>query len=87
MKEFNLEDVGEILQRLNDSGINAHVSWYELDGFEYVIGNSVMGHKRSKPRNSGDPSSVISMMAYEAALLFPNSPFAKWYEQTTVVKR
>jgi len=32
MKEFNLEDVDETLQRLNDSGINARVSWYDLVG-------------------------------------------------------
>lgn len=29
MKEFNLEDVGEILQNLNNSGINAYMTWYE----------------------------------------------------------
>jgi hypothetical protein len=85
MRIFNLENVGEIIQRINESGINAHLSWYDLEGFDYVIGNNLFGYTRSKkPSNPRDLCAVISVMAYEAALLFPGSNFAKWYEKTNI---
>jgi len=89
MKTFELEHVGEILQRLNDSGINSNLSWYDLEGFDYIIGNNLVGFKKSKALIETDwynIASVISVMSYEAADHFPDSPFAEWYRETATLQ-
>jgi hypothetical protein len=48
MKIFELEEVGAILQRRSDPGLNANFSWYDLEGFDYILGNSLVGFKKSK---------------------------------------
>jgi len=89
MKVFELAEVGAILQRLSDSGINANLSWYDLEGFDYIIGDNLVGFKKSKALIETDwynITSVISVMSYEAAEHFPDSPFAEWYREVAALQ-
>jgi hypothetical protein len=87
MKVFELEEVGAILQRLSESGINANLSWFDLEGFNYILGNGLVGFKKAAKANSDtnwhNVANVVSVMAYETAHLFPDSPFAEWYREIT----
>ncbi|HZB13212.1 MAG TPA: hypothetical protein VE467_09305 [Chryseolinea sp.] len=83
MKVFSLHEIGEIIQRINDSQINAQLTWYDLEGFDYVVGDSLMGYKKTIPHtdiNWLNLSSVVSALACDAAKYFPETSFAKWYK-------
>jgi hypothetical protein len=83
MKIIAIEQIGEILQQLSNSKINAQLTWYDLEGFDYVIGDSLMGYKKTilhKEINWQSISSVIGAMACDAAKYFPETSFARWYK-------
>jgi len=84
MKVIGMDKVGEILQRISDSKINAQLTWYDLEGFDYVIGNSLLGFKKTiihQDINWSNIASVISAMACDAAKYFPETSFASWYKE------
>ena len=83
MKTFANDRVGDILQQLSNSSINAQLSWYDPEGFDYVIGNSLIGFKKTivyKDINWLNISSVVSAMACDAAKYFPDTSFGTWYK-------
>ena len=74
---FTSSQVGEVLQRLYDSGINISISSDIADGFRPSIYADGRGSLLLLPSKS--IMNVVDGLAFAAARDYPNSDFAKWY--------
>jgi hypothetical protein len=85
IKLFKKEQVGEVLQRLRDSGIDLSLSLISGGEFDITIGPlDQKEYKHTLDRCRIDWSKieeVVSAMAYEAATAHPESDFSFWYDR------
>lgn len=85
IKHFKTEDVELILLRLKLSDIRAEF-WLDLDGFfNYSLSpetnRTLPLPKKSAQINWTRIDEVISQLAYDATLIYPESVFSFWYNQ------
>lgn len=79
MMIFGIEQVGEILHRLFQSGIFYDIE-HEAGNITYDIGDEKSGFISVLDENeSNSISYTVSRLAREAAEEYPNSDFARWY--------
>ena len=85
MKIFTQNQVGEVLNRLYDSEINAKIEWFWDAGFKIAIGDFTNGWAKKtdfpefEELNFRRINEAISGLAFWAAAIYPESEFAKWY--------
>ena len=78
---------GEILQRIYDSEIHLRLGWLWDGGLDYTIGTDspdlwgTMNKRKIVHTGAEDIADGISVMADDIALLYPFSPFAKWWRE------
>ena len=81
-KQFSSDEVELILLRLKLSQIESEF-WLDMDGFfnyNFSSSNTTLPiPKKSSEINWTRIDQVISEMAYDAALLYPESLFSSWY--------
>ena len=81
MMIFGIEQVGEILHRLFQSGIFYDIE-HEAGKITYDIGNEKSGFISVLDENeSNSISYTVSRLAREAAEEYPESDFARWYNE------
>jgi len=89
MIQFRKEQVGEVIERLYDSEINAQIDWFLDAGFSFGIGDACNGWslfnrreaKNNENQNTHDIAETISAIAYKARQTYPDSEFSKWYNE------
>jgi len=88
MIQFRKEQVGEVIERLYDSEINAEINWFWDTGFSVAIGDSINGRVVFSPItpehikiNSHSIADAISVLAWQARQIYPDSEFSKWYNE------
>jgi hypothetical protein len=83
IKQFSVDEVDLILLRLKLSNIESEF-WLDMDGFfNYNFSSSsttLALPKKSPEINWTRIDEVISQMAYDAALIYPESLFGAWYK-------
>ena len=83
VKQFKSDQVELILLRLKLSDINAEF-WLDPDGFfNYILPVKTNGElpEKSAQINWTRIDEVISQLAYDASILYPESAFSSWYHQ------
>lgn len=81
-----MKEVGEILQRIYDSEIHLRLGWLWDGGLEYSIGCSSFDlfdeYNKAEVVYHGatDLRKGINEMAQDVADQYPESDFAKWWE-------
>ncbi len=89
MIQFRKEQIGEVIERLYNSEINAQIDWFWDAGFSFGIGDACNGwslfNRRESPgsekQNTHDIAETISAIAYKAQQIYPDSEFSKWYDE------
>ena len=74
---FTSSQVGEVLQRLYDSGINISISSDITDGFRLSIYTDGRCSLLLLPSKS--IMNVVDGLAFATARDYPNSEFSRWY--------
>jgi hypothetical protein len=81
--KFTSAQVGEVLQRLRNSEINFKIEFSQVfeNGIGFAFGNSTFGFRGSDPESLESASVIetIDNIAFNAAVKYPNSAFAAWY--------
>jgi hypothetical protein len=83
MKRFRKEEVGEVLQRLYDSGISIYIDCFADDGFDVKLPSEVLTFPTFIIDNDMDSRKIedaVSVLANGAALQYPESEFNDWYK-------
>lgn len=83
IKQFSSDEVELILLRLKLSAIESEF-WLDMDGFFNYRFSSPSTATLTIPKKSPDinwtrVAEVISQMAYDASLIYPESIFGSWY--------
>lgn len=90
MVKLRKEQVGEVLERLYDSEINARIDWFWDAGFGANIGDHLNGWPEvpspNVDLNLHSISDLISLLAWQAWKCYPESEFAKWYYDEYAMK-
>lgn len=81
MVHFTPEQVGEVLQRLFDSEINATVVGNNPKGLEWELGDAINGKIEFQTMRTAHKSvaETVTLLAFHANIEYPESEFAKWY--------
>lgn len=85
MIKFRKDQIGEVIEHLYDSEINAEINWFWDAGFSFGVGDSINGWCNGciAPKNveidTYNISHIISALAWMAFKRYPESDFAKWY--------
>jgi len=79
MKKIELQQVGEVLERLYDSEIEVEISSIWNDGFEFKLGH--FGKEKKSNGGSKLPTflAAVNAIAFQACVNYPDSVFAIWY--------
>lgn len=84
VKQFKSNEAELILLRLQLSNIKVGF-WLDMDGFfNYTFvpePETLPLQKKSEPINWTRIDEVISQMAYDASVLYPDSAFTSWYNE------
>jgi hypothetical protein len=72
-------DIGQIVQDLYDSEVNARIEWFHEGGFSVSIGDMLTGWKASG--NFRTFTAAVEWLNKEAIQRYPDSAFAKKYRQ------
>lgn len=81
-----MNETGEVLQKIYDSGINLKLFWVPNSGIDWeicdenneIIERSTVNASISNPE-WGKIEHSVSALAYEIHRLYPKSDFGKWY--------
>ena len=90
VRTFNVEEVGQVFQKIYDSNIQFSFRWLRQEGvFDWRIGDmqngfpplplSLLKLLDSDYLDLGNIEDCVSALAYGVALLYPESEFALWY--------
>lgn len=87
MTQFRKEQIGEVIERLYDSEINARIDWFWDAGFSIGIGDNMNGWIAFDPIlpdgikiNRHDISQAITLLAWNVRHAYPESDFSRWYD-------
>jgi hypothetical protein len=85
IKQFSSDEVELILLRLKLSNIESEF-WLDMDGFFNYGFSSPSTATLTIPKKSPDINwaridEVVSQMAYDASLIYPESIFSSWYNE------
>jgi hypothetical protein len=76
---FTSSQVGEVLQRLYNSEIDINISSEYAEGFTASVSIHQKPEQKTVAASSKGVINVIDGIAFAAARDFPQSDFAKWY--------
>lgn len=90
MIKFRKEQVGEVIERLYDSEINARIDWFWDMGFDANIGDNLNGWQKVPVPTVGLNlhliHEAISLLAWQAWKRHPETEFARWYYNEYAMK-
>lgn len=72
--------VGEILQQLYDSELNASIGWFWDEGVEWKLGDE-MGNGIKAQGHAPTVDEAVRVLAAATIVHRPHSDFAKWYRE------
>lgn len=84
MIRFRKEQIGEVIERLYDSDINARIEWFWDAGYNISLRddrNGFVGLNDAPKVDDYDIAETISALAWQARQIYPDSEFSKWYDE------
>lgn len=77
---FKIDQVGEVLQKLHEAGVEIMLSNVSETGFNFGFIHPDGSLKWTTQIKSSSISNTINQLAFEVVIAFPKSPFTRWYK-------